>query len=127
MRRTIAVAGPASADQAWARYAVVSCWATWAPPIRRVEASGQRLVPGLIGTVHGPAGIVVRFRTESVDDAARSWSWWAAAGPVRAWLGHEVLARADGGCVATLTLDGPRLVVLLYPAVARLALRRLVT
>lgn len=127
MRRTVAAAGPADPAQAWDRYAVIDRWPSWAPPIQRVEASAERLAPGVTGVVHGPLGVRVRFTVEQVDDLLRTWTWRVRSGPVRMTLRHEVLATADGGSATTLTVDGPAWVVLLYPEIARVALARLVS
>jgi hypothetical protein len=126
VRRTVAVAGDADADVAWERYVVVDRWPTWAPPIRHVEASAARLQPGLTGVVHGPVGIRVSFQVDQVDEPTRTWSWRVRSGPVRMSLRHAVLSRAEGGSVATLTVDGPPWAALVYPELARVALSRLV-
>jgi hypothetical protein len=125
VRRTIRVAGPLAPDDAWERYADVSLWSSWAPPIRRVEASGKRLAPGLTGLVHGPA-VRVAFVVESVDAAARTWTWRVALGPLRLMLDHAVQAAPGGGSVAALTVTGPAPIALAYSQVARIALHRLV-
>ena len=39
---------------------------------------------------------------------------------------HEIVARPGGGCIATLTVEGPPAIVVGYPEVARIALGRLV-
>lgn len=127
MKRTVAAAGPADPTEAWERYAVIARWPTWAPPILRVEASAERLAPGVTGVVHGPLGLRVSFEVETVDQLLRTWSWRVRSGPIGMKLRHEVLATADGGSATTLTVEGPAPVVLLYPEVARLALVRLVS
>jgi len=127
VRRSVATVGPVAADEAWERYAVVARWPSWAPPIQRVEASAARLEPGLTGVVHGPLGLRVTFEVETVDEAARTWTWRVRSGPIRMRLEHAVLATATGGSAATLVVEGPAAVVLLYPEVARIALTRLVS
>lgn len=126
MRRSIAVTGPATPDQAWEGYAVLTRWSTWAPPIRHVEASADRIAAGVTGVVHGVGGLRVVFEIESVDEVARRWTWRVRVGPVRVRFDHAVLESPDGGSVATLTVDGPGPVVLVYPELARVALTRLV-
>jgi hypothetical protein len=126
MRRSVAVVGPVDVAEAWERYAVISRWPTWAPPILRVEASAPRLAAGVSGVVHGPLGLRVSFTVEAVDEQARSWSWAVRSGPVRMRLVHQVLATAEGGTAATLTVIGPAPLALLYPDLARVALARLV-
>lgn len=127
MRRNVAVVGTVAAADAWERYAVVSRWPSWAPPISRVTASADRLQPGMTGVVIGPLGLRVEFVVDTVDESARRWTWRVRSGPLRLALEHEVLASPTGGCTATLTVDGPAVAVLLYPEVARVALRRLVS
>jgi hypothetical protein len=116
-----------SADEAWDRYAVVARWPSWAPPIRRVEASAPRLAPGLTGVVHGPLGLRVLFEVVAVDEVARTWSWRVRSGPLRLALEHAVLPRPGGGSATTLTVEGPAFAVLTYPELARVALSRLVS
>jgi len=123
----VASVGPVGADEAWERYAVVARWPTWAPPIQRVEASGDRIEAGMTGVVHGPLGLRVSFVVESVDEVARTWTWRVRSGPLRMTLVHQVLATAEGGSATTLTVDGPFPAALVYPEVARLALSRLVS
>ncbi|WP_411286028.1 hypothetical protein [Lapillicoccus sp.] len=126
MRRSVAAVGRASVGQVWERYAVLADWSSWSPPIRRVEASGARLVAGLTGVVHGPPGVRIPFVVDAVDEVAHTWSWHVSVGVLRVDLEHEVLATSAGGSAATLVVDGPLPVALLYPEVARIALTRLV-
>jgi hypothetical protein len=123
----VAAVGPAAADEAWERYAVVERWPSWAPPIQRVEASASRLEPGMTGVVHGPLGLRVTFEVETVDEPERTWTWRVRSGPLRMRLEHAVLPTATGGSATTLTVEGPAAVALLYPEVARIALTRLVS
>lgn len=125
MRRTVAVVGPVSPDEAWERYAVIARWPSWAPPVRAVEASRRRLAVGVTGLVRGPGGLGVRFVVDRVDELARTWTWRVRSGPLRMTLTHEVRASA-GGTAATLTVDAVGPVALVYPELARFALRRLV-
>ena len=127
VKRSVAAVGPLGADEAWERYAVVGRWPSWAPPIRRVEASASRLEPGMTGVVHGPLGVRVTFEVETVDEPARTWTWRVRSGPIRMRLEHAVLPTASGGSATTLTVEGPGAVVLLYPEVARIALHQLVS
>ena len=123
----MATVGPADPDQAWLRYAEIGRWPSWAPPIRHVEASAERLAAGVTGVVHGPAGLRVSFVVLAVDEAARTWSWSVRSGPLRMDLEHGVLPAPSGGSVATLTVDGPIPAALVYPDLARVALHRLVS
>ncbi|MDQ2756307.1 MAG: SRPBCC family protein, partial [Actinomycetota bacterium] len=127
VRRTIEVSGPASVSEAWERYAVISAWHTWSPPIRSVEATAPRIAPGVTGIVRGVAGAFVTFRIESVDERAHTWAWTVGVGPLTARLEHGVrLAEGDFGSVTTLTVDAVAPIALGYPEVARLSLHRLV-
>ncbi len=45
---------------------------------------------------------------------------------LRIRMRHEIVARPGGGCIATLTVEGPPAIVVGYPEVARIALGRLV-
>ncbi|MCW2802335.1 MAG: hypothetical protein QOF52_2899 [Propionibacteriaceae bacterium] len=126
MRREIAVVGPVRADHAWERYAEIDGWPSWAPPIRSVDATARRIAAGVSGVVHGPAGVRILFLIDSVDEAARSWTWRVRLGPLRMRLIHSVRAGVEGGCVATLTVEGPAPLALLYPELAKVALQRLV-
>ena len=123
----MATVGPADPDQAWLRYAEIGRWPSWAPPIRHVEASAERLAAGVTGVVHGPAGLRVSFVVLAVNEAARTWSWSVRSGPLRMELEHAVLPAPGGGSVATLTVDGPIPAALVYPDLARVALHRLVS
>lgn len=127
VRRTIEVSGPASVTEVWQRYAVISAWPSWSPPIRAVEASAPRIAPGVTGIVRGVAGVFITFRIESVDERRHTWSWRVGFGPLTALLEHGVrLTDGDAGCVTTLTVDAVPPIALGYPEVARLSLHRLV-
>ena len=105
----------------WERYATIALWRSWAPHIRRVEASAERIAPGVTGSVYGPAGVRARFCIDAVDEP-RSWSWAASVGPLRLVLAHGI--EADGR--TTLRMRGPAPIVLGYAPIARWALARLV-
>ncbi len=122
----VTASGPEDPATAWERYASLAAWPEWAGHIASVDADGERLRPGLRGTVSGPLGLGVRFVVREVDEAARTWSWDVRTGPVRLRLDHDVAARAGGGTTTGLDLEGPAPVVLGYAPVARLALARLV-
>lgn len=126
MRRGVSASGPLPPDAVWERYADLSAWKEWSPQIRWVESSGDRLAPGLTGTVHGVLGVRVRFTVLAVDGSARTWSWRVRSGPVTMLLHHAVLAGRDGGTSTTLEIEGPAPAVLAYAPVAQVALRRLV-
>lgn len=126
MRRSVAVVGPVSPDEAWDRYAVIARWPRWAPPIRAVQASAPRLAVGVTGLIRGPGRLPVHFVVDRVDEEARTWTWRVRSGLVRMTLTHEVLATATGGTAATLTVEAPAPLALVYPELAKAALRRLV-
>lgn len=131
MRRSVAEVGSLDPDTAWERYAALAAWPSWAPPIMGTTATSPRLAAGVTGQVHGPLGVRIPFEVLAVDEAARSWSWRVTVGPVRpvtAVLHHAVLPGPDlHGSVATLIVDGPAPIALLYPDLARVALHRLVS
>ena len=125
MRRRVTVTGRADVATAWGRYLVPSRWPDWAPQIRAVDTTGDRLVPGLRGIVRGPIGVAVPFHVDAVDEAARTWRWTVTVAGVRVTMWHD-LATTPVGTVAGLTLDGPPPIALGYGPMARVALRRLV-
>lgn len=119
------VTGPVPAARVWERYALPSRWASWAPHIRGVEASADRIAPGVTGRVRGPFGIAVTFVVTEVDEQRRTWAWDVRCGPVRMHLRHGV-EPDPRGAATWLVVRGPAPVVVTYLPVARLALRRLV-
>ena len=131
VRRTVTVSGPASPAEAWDRYAVPARWHEWAPPITRVDTTSTRIVPGLAGVVHGVGGIRVNFLVQAVDEDSRTWRWRARLGPLEIVLDHGVTAFTGsdgvGGSSTWLTVAGPSLAVLVYPEIARISLRQLVS
>ncbi|MFB7651565.1 MULTISPECIES: SRPBCC family protein [unclassified Streptomyces] len=122
---TIHVSGPCAPDTAWARYAGIDEWASWAPHIKRVHADGRSLVTGLRGTVESVAHVAVPFQVQMVDHEQRVWTWQVRMGPVWVTLHHGVQAHG-GGSRASLVMHGPTPVLAAYAPLARLALRRLV-
>ena len=122
---TLRAGGSAPVEVAWERYLHPSLWPGWSPPIRSVQAPADRLSPGLHGTVHGPAGVRIRFVVTDVDEAARTWSWRPSFGPVTLSLQHEVRAEPAGSSTL-LRISGPAPVVIGYLPLARWALGRLV-
>jgi len=127
LRRRITATGPRDADDVWDRYERPARWPEWAPQIRSVDYPGERIEPDTSGTVHGPAGLPVRFRIRHVDSSGpvREWSWTASAAGVLLTLRHTV-EPAPGGTRTGLTVEGLAPVVTLYLPVALWALRRLV-
>jgi hypothetical protein len=130
--------GDADPDLVWERYAEPARWSSWSPQIRRVEA-GPRIVPGLRGVVHGPAGVQARFLVEDVDERARRWRWrvrpvLGVPLPVELVLDHAVDADGRGGATTSLRLSAPSWsaaplalpAAVLYAPIAQLALHRLV-
>ena len=96
--------------------------------IAGVDAPVRRLTPGLHGTVRGLGGLVrIPFEVLTVDEAAHSWSWRVAVGPVRLRLEHGVEAR-DGraGTRTWLRTHGPAPLVWAYTPLAFVALQALV-
>lgn len=124
MRTRVTATGRIDLRTAWERYLFPARWPDWAPQIRSVHVVEHRLRPGLTGVVHGPPGLSVPFRIDDVDDAAHTWSWTVTAAGARLWMHHDLGAREDG-TVAGLTVQGPAPIVLTYPLVAGIALRRL--
>ena len=123
---TLHATGPVDPAEAWERYVVPARWPEWAPHITGVELADERLVPGVAGRVRGPLGVVVPFRVEVVDEAARRWAWRVHAGPVGLRLLHWVQPAPDGGASTGLTIAACAPVVLAYAPLARMAIRRLV-
>ncbi|MGW8991632.1 SRPBCC family protein [Streptomyces zhihengii] len=122
---TLRARGPAAAGVVWARYVFAARWPTWSPYIGAVRTDGDRIVPGLRGTVVSRLGISAAFLVESVDEEERRWSWRVRSGPLRMRL-HHAVSDDGGGAVTTLRLEGPAPVVAAYSLPARWALRRLV-
>ncbi len=122
---TIHAGGAAVPDDAWERYAVPARWPDWAPQLARVRSAARRIAPGVTGSVYGPGGVRLDFEIDSVDEAARRWSWHVWRGPLRLRLQHGVRAHGSGSRT-WLTVEGPLPVVIGYAPIARLALGRLV-
>ena len=123
---TLHATGPVDPAEVWERYAVPARWPTWAPHLTGVEVAVPRLAAGTAGRVRGPAGIVLPFEVEDVDEAARRWAWRVHAGPVTLHLLHWVVPAPDGGSTTGLRITGPAPVVAAYAPFAGWALRRLV-
>ncbi len=73
-----------------------------------------------------PLGVSLPFVVESVDEAARRWSWTVSLGPVRLRLLHWVAPGPDGGSTTGLRVTGPAPLVAGYAPLAQLAIGRLV-
>ncbi|MFC5947030.1 SRPBCC family protein [Pseudonocardia lutea] len=139
MRTTIDATGPVPADEAWDRYARPRRWPEWAPYLLGVEASADRLVPGMTGRVRGPLRLAVPFTVTEVHEpggagpagspAARpgtgSWAWEVRFGPIGLSLDHGVEPRGSG-TRTWLTVEGPWPVLALYLPLARVSLEMLV-
>jgi hypothetical protein len=123
---TLHATGPETPGEVWERYAVPARWPKWAPQITAVDVPAPRLVAGVRGRVRGPAGVVLPFVVDAVDEAARQWAWTVSLGPVRLHLLHWVAEGPDGGSTTGLRLDGPAPLVLGYAPLARVAIGRLV-
>jgi hypothetical protein len=125
VERGVQVTGPLSAARVWERYAAPARWAGWAPHIRQVDASADRIAPGVTGRVRGPLGVRVTFAVTDVDEQLWTWEWDVRCGPVRMHLRHGVVPDPRGA-TTWLVIRGPAPVVAAYLPVARLALGRLV-
>ena len=123
---TLHATGPLPLAEVWERYAEPARWPTWAPQITDVEVPVPRLAAGVTGRVRGPVGVTLPFAVESVDEAARRWSWTVTAGPVRLRLLHWVSEGPDGGSTTGLRITGPLPVVVGYAPLAQVAISRLV-
>ena len=123
---TLHATGPETPGEVWERYARPARWPTWAPEILGVQVPEPRLTAGLQGRVRGPVGLTLPFVVESVDEAARRWSWTVSAGPVRLHLLHWVTEGPDGGITTGLRITGPLAVVVGYAPLAQVAIGRLV-
>lgn len=123
---TLSAAGRISPDEVWERYADLSLWPQWAPQIRRVEATSDRLEFGTTGRVYGPPGVSIGFVVNSVDTEARRWSWTVSRWAVTLHLEHAV-TKQGGGSATSLRVEGPLPIVLAYAPIARIALQLLVS
>lgn len=127
MRLTLRADGAADLDLVWQRYSVPELWTTWAPQIRRVECSAERLAVGVTGTVYGVIpNIGAAFEVVEFDEARHRWAWDVVAGPVRMHLDHRSESRIGGGTSTALEVDGPAAAVMTYAPVARISLESLV-
>jgi hypothetical protein len=127
MRLTLRADGAADIGLVWRRYSDPDLWTTWAPQIRRVECSTERLEVGTTGTVYGVVpNLGARFEVVEFSDDEHRWSWDVVAGPVRMHLDHRSESRIGGGTSTMLIADGPAVAVLTYAPVARLSLEALV-
>lgn len=125
----LAAIGPLSVDEVWTRYSQPVWWPRWAPHLREVEYSEPVVVPGTTGRVRGVGGVVARFRIDAVDEAARTWSWSVAWGPLRLSFEHGVDEAPPGSgerSEAWVVVLGAWPVVIGYAPIARHALARLV-
>ena len=123
---TLHATGPVAPDEVWERYAVPARWSDWALQITGVELPVARLAAGVRGRVRVPLGVSLPFVVESVDEAARRWSWTVSLGPVRLRLLHWVAPGPDGGSTTGLRVTGPAPLVAGYAPLAQLAIGRLV-
>ena len=80
MRRGVSATGALHPNAVWERYATPSEWPSWAPQIRSVECSRDRLATGVTGRVHGLFGVTTDFEVLSVDEmVARTVAEYRAA------------------------------------------------
>ena len=124
MQLSLSRRGRAGPSIVWERYAEIALWKSWAPHIQRVEASAERIAPGVTGTVYGPLGVRAHFVIDQVNEG-RSWSWTVRSGPIEIAFDHGV-EPARGGTRTTLRMHGSAPIVASYAPVAHWALRRLV-
>ena len=127
MRLTLRADGTADLGLVWQRYSTPELWPSWAPQIRRVECSAERLAIGVTGTVFGVVpNIGARFEVVEFSDEEHRWVWDVLAGRVRMRIDHRSESRIGGGTSTTLIVDGPAASVLVYAPVARISLESLV-
>lgn len=128
--RRVATQGPGSPAQVWRRYITYAEWPTWSPQVRDVHvAGGPSVAAGQEGVVRGPAGLLVPFVVEDVDDERRRWAWRVQVAGVALRMEHgvdEAGTAGETGSTAWVVLHGPWPVVTGYAVPAGLALRRLV-
>lgn len=124
-RMTLSASGAARPEAVWERYASVDQWASWSPQIKAVHSVSRRLRPGMSGSVESVVGIRAAFVVEAVDDDRRTWTWRVRLGRIQIQLHHEVRPH-EHGTTTSLTMHGPKLALLAYAPLARLALHRLV-
>lgn len=117
--------GAAPAADVWRRYTHSSLWSSWAPQVSGVSGTGDPVVRGDRGWVHGPLLVRVPFTVIDVVPSELRWSWRVGLGPAAVVMEHGVEA-LDVGSRAWVRIDAPRLLVLPYVPFARFALRRLV-
>lgn len=122
----VSVEGPAGAAEVWERYTSPARWPEWAPQITSVDADHDPIRPSTRGVVHGPLLVRVPFTILDVDADAWRWAWRVGVGPISVRMEHGVDATPSGS-VAWVEIHAPRLLVLPYLPIARLALRRAVT
>jgi hypothetical protein len=122
----VTATGAVDLAEAWERYMLPARWPEWSPQISGVEATADRLAPGVTGKVIAPLGLALPFVVDEVDEAGRRWSWQIRTGPVKLHLEHWLETAPDGGTVAGLKVDGPALLVTGYAPAAKVALEKLV-
>ena len=120
---SVSATGPATVDEAWARYVDPRRWPDWAPQIVSVRYAPERLEVGARGVVRAVLGVQVPFTVLAV--ASPDWSWRVGVGPLRVRLDHTLEA-VEHGCRARVVIHAPRVLVAPYLPLARLALTRLV-
>lgn len=122
----VSVAGSASPETAWQRYAQPRLWHTWSPQIRSVEYGHPTLRPGTSGVVRTFGGIGIPFTIENVAPAERTWTWRVDVSVLTLRMTHGVRPGDGHGSRTWLEITGPRLVSQAYARFAIIALRRLV-
>ncbi len=121
--------GPLPVDEVWKHYTQPVWWSQWAPHLRQVDYPEPVIAPGTTGRVIGVGGITAVFRIETVDEAARTWSWSVRSGPLRVFFEHGVDVAPPGSGQASeawLVTHALWPVVLGYAPIAQFSLGRLV-
>lgn len=120
----VSVAGPASPETVWRRYATRAHWSDWAPHIRDVGPDGSQVTVGDRGRVRGPLGLRIGYEVLRCEPSAWRWAWRVGLGPVRVRMDHGV-DEHPAGSTAWVDLHLPRPLALAYAPLARRALRAL--
>jgi hypothetical protein len=122
---TLRAHGDQFVDDVWERYVEPDRWPEWAPQIKSVSASADRLAVGVTGMVQPLIGPSIPFTVTAFDEAQRSWSWRVGWSIFAVNLDHSV-SHHDVGSATNLRVRGLSFVVVPYLPLAQIALRRLV-
>lgn len=110
----------APAEAAWALLTDVRTWSQWGPTVRgaEIDGGGDRIGPGVTGSVRTIAGVSLPFRITDWEDG-RCWSWNVASLPATS---HHVRPLGDRRCEVAFGVPWPAAP---YAMVCRVALRRI--